>query len=479
MRNVTIVESNVEPNKEHLWFYNGRLKWFGPNGWEEIYSQALSPTTTPKPVAPSTTTSTPRPEYSIRFTNKTNVYITFSNIYYGTENATTSPLIQPEQTCVLKYRDEPASVAEANLVSFNSLKITAIRNGEIVQEYVPYEIHAHDVGHSHYTFSFKGLLDNGVTDVLIQNEVPSTTTTTTTTTTTSTPGPGVMTTPFGVRINSTIADKVNITATTSVAEPVSKSIEPNGTTYFEILPNSGGGIFSLRVQSVNLHDVVDAIAVTILGKMGGDTINQNIIIDNGTCCTIEYSASAALSSIGLDIHLYKYDATSSTTPTQQPGTTTTSSTTTRPPNGSGREIEVYTGHGITYPLSTLMTSKDTLYDGLIDMEDKFYPLDEYNKMYYSTSGKYLAVVHSTEAKDTIVASISSGLGKHTLYPKETAISGNTGHRFFLFDLSESPDLESTYGMSPTYIELSAYTPDTISTIAPFIDGNIPPFADEE
>ena len=57
MRNVTIVESNVEPNKEHLWFYNGKLKWFGPNGWEEIYSQALSPTTTLKPVVPPTTTT--------------------------------------------------------------------------------------------------------------------------------------------------------------------------------------------------------------------------------------------------------------------------------------------------------------------------------------------------------------------------------------------------------------------------------------
>lgn len=55
MRNVTIVESNVEPNKEHLWFYNGKLKWFGPNGWEEIYSQALSPTTT---TTTTTTTST-------------------------------------------------------------------------------------------------------------------------------------------------------------------------------------------------------------------------------------------------------------------------------------------------------------------------------------------------------------------------------------------------------------------------------------
>lgn len=61
MRNVTIVESNVEPNKEHLWFYNGKLKWFGPNGWEEIYSQALSPTTTPKPVVPTTTTTSTAP----------------------------------------------------------------------------------------------------------------------------------------------------------------------------------------------------------------------------------------------------------------------------------------------------------------------------------------------------------------------------------------------------------------------------------
>lgn len=62
MRNVTIVESNVEPNKEHLWFYNGKLKWFGPNGWEEINSQVMSPTTTPKPVViTTTTTSTPVP----------------------------------------------------------------------------------------------------------------------------------------------------------------------------------------------------------------------------------------------------------------------------------------------------------------------------------------------------------------------------------------------------------------------------------
>lgn len=360
MRNVTIVESNVEPNKEHLWFYNGKLKWFGPNGWEEIYSQASSPTTTPKPVVPPTTT-------------------------------------------------------------------------------------------------------------------------TTTTTTTSTPEPTVLTTPFGVRIYNNLADKVDITVTE--AEVANKSIEPNGATTFKILPNSRGGFFSLRVQSVNLHDTVDAIRVAILGKMGDDTINQNIIIDNGNDCTIEYSASAALSTIDLNIQLYKYDATSGTTSTPQPDTTTTtSSTTTRPPNGSGREIQVYAGYGIAHPLSILMTSKDTLDDGLMAMEDKFYPEeDEYNLAYYSTSGKYLAVAYSTEAKVTIVASIDVDRGpeKHTLYPKDTGISGYTGHRFFLFDLSESPGLESTYDGYITYIKLSAYTPDTISTIAPFIDGNIPPFADEK
>ena len=71
MRNVTIVESNVEPNKEHLWFYNGKIKWFGPNGWEDVCTckspspsstTTSSTTTTPKPVvSTTTTTSTPGP----------------------------------------------------------------------------------------------------------------------------------------------------------------------------------------------------------------------------------------------------------------------------------------------------------------------------------------------------------------------------------------------------------------------------------
>lgn len=66
MRNVTIVESNVEPNKEHLWFYNGKIKWFGPNGWEDVCvckspSPSSTTTTAPKPVVTTTTTSSSTP----------------------------------------------------------------------------------------------------------------------------------------------------------------------------------------------------------------------------------------------------------------------------------------------------------------------------------------------------------------------------------------------------------------------------------
>ena len=311
MRNVTIVESNVEPNKEHLWFYNGKLKWFGPNGWEDVcVCKSPSPSST-------TTTTTPEPVTgSIRFTNKTNVYIGFTNIYYGTEKATTSPPIQPEQTCVLKYCNDTASVAEENLISFNSLKITAIRNGEIVQEYVPYKIYVHDVGHSHYEFSFKGLLDNGVTDVYIYDDlypkttstpIPSTTTSTTTTTpTSSTPKPEgpTIATPFGVRIYNNLADKVDITAT--AAEVVNKSIEPNGTTIFQILPVSTGGTFSLHVKSENLHDTVITIKVHENGRLGDYNMEYNNKIVNGGVFTLSYYENAALSSIDMNIELSKY-----------------------------------------------------------------------------------------------------------------------------------------------------------------------------
>lgn len=38
MRNLTIVESNVEPNKEHLWLHNGIIKYYSSNGWVTLGS---------------------------------------------------------------------------------------------------------------------------------------------------------------------------------------------------------------------------------------------------------------------------------------------------------------------------------------------------------------------------------------------------------------------------------------------------------
>lgn len=180
MRNVTIVESNVEPNKEHLWFYNGKLKWFGPNGWEEINPQVLSPTTT-------TTTSTPIPN-SIKFINRTKVSLTLTKFNW-VENAVGPLPILPNQQYIFVHNANDAnnnSSIEIHatsksdiLLPFSFLKITAFNNKG--QEYdVPYE-HTHDAAGEHlYQFSFKELINKGVTEVSIYGSLENSTTTTVT-----------------------------------------------------------------------------------------------------------------------------------------------------------------------------------------------------------------------------------------------------------------------------------------------------------
>lgn len=212
MRNVTIVESNVEPNKEHLWFYNGKLKWFGPNGWEEIYSQASSPTTTPKPVVPpaTTTTTTPEPDpsatttsttststiylkNSIRFTNNTNADIGVAGAM-STNGSTISPPILPNQIHLLgQVKDDFELYAYHNQVQFNSLNIKAFKDGVLVLEEVPYVFNSNT---NSYTISFKNLVDKEVTDVIINGYIPAQPAATTTTTTTSTPFVDGNTPPF-------------------------------------------------------------------------------------------------------------------------------------------------------------------------------------------------------------------------------------------------------------------------------------------
>lgn len=183
MRNVTIVESNVEPNKEHLWFYNGKLKWFGPNGWEDVcVCKSPSPssttttttTTTPKPVvSTTTTTSTPLPN-TINFINRTNVPLILLRTNWGDDAL--SSTIQPNQQYILVHNANDANSdshieihAESysdSLLPFSSLKITAFNNEG--QEYdVPYEHYQDAMRTNLYRFSFKELINKGVTEVSI------------------------------------------------------------------------------------------------------------------------------------------------------------------------------------------------------------------------------------------------------------------------------------------------------------------------
>ena len=192
MRNVTIVESNVEPNKEHLWFYNGKLKWFGPNGWEDVCTcKSLSPS--------STTTTTPKPgpilPNSIKLTNRTKVSLILTRVNW-VDNGTSSPPIQPNQQHILVHNANDANndsyieiyvTPESDaLLPFSSLKITAFNNEG--QEYdVPYEHYQDATGTHFYKFSFKELINKGVTEVSIYGSLENSTTTTTSTTSTTSP----------------------------------------------------------------------------------------------------------------------------------------------------------------------------------------------------------------------------------------------------------------------------------------------------
>ena len=352
MRNVTIVESNVEPNKEHLWFYNGKLKWFGPNGWEEIYSQALSPTTTPKPVVPTTTTtSTPTPN-SIKFTNNTDASLILYR-YNDVDGALDSPPIQPGQHYILVHNNNDAetdsyielrTASESDiLLPFSSLKITAF-NDEGQEFDVPYEHNQDAMGQHLYRVSFKELIEKGATIVSINGSISTpTTTTSSTTTSSSTPAP--------------ITEQEILVSNAFIGED--------------------GPTFGITMD---------------------DNINFNNVVPSR--------------------------------------------------------------------LQSLEPYREGIY------------------VNYTPSSRYLAVVSpkTNGFKDTIVATIlvpvdgSFEYESHTLYPINSM--DNESSKYFLFDLSKSPYV-GTAAYSNPCVKLYNYSSHTISSVPPFIDGNIPPFADEK
>jgi hypothetical protein len=103
---------------------------------------------------------------------------------------------------------------------------------------------------------------------------------------------------------------------------------------------------------------------------------------------------------------------------------------------------------------------------------------------YTPSSRYLAVVSpkTNGFKDTIVATIlvaaePAGIYEsHTLYPINSM--DNESSKYFLFDLSKSSYVGTAAHSNPT-VKLHNYNSHTISSVPPFIDGSIPPFADEE
>lgn len=352
MRNVTIVESNVEPNKEHLWFYNGKLKWFGPNGWEEIYSQALSPTTTPKPVVPPATT---------------------------------------------------------------------------------------------------------------------------TTTTSTAPGPGVVATPIGVRVYNHMDAAIDTIV--FGANSVNRHIPANEDVYIEkVYPSTSGGNITLYIKvrgsgsispGIQVNRFVD---VNIMGEISGTSIEQFKSIVNEGTIDIPYTGSDALHSINLVVSISDGD------------TTTTSS----PAPITEQEIlvsNVFIGeNGPTFGI----TMDDNInFDNVVPSRlHSIRPHASGIYVTYTPSSRYLAVVSpkTNGFKDTIVATIvvpvdsSFKYESHTLYPINSM--DNESSKYFLFDLSKSSYV-GTAAYSNPYVELHNYNSHSISSIPPFIDGNIPPFADEK
>nr|DAJ95124.1 MAG TPA: hypothetical protein [Crassvirales sp.] len=124
MRNVTIVESNVEPNKEHLWFYNGKLKWFGPNGWEDIcVCKSPSPSSTTTTTPPPTTTTAPS---TFKLINNTGDTLDVSGVGYvnGIISTTIPPVPNGGSVLLIK------AIEHINLQSHSNFTLRIIVDGE-------------------------------------------------------------------------------------------------------------------------------------------------------------------------------------------------------------------------------------------------------------------------------------------------------------------------------------------------------------
>lgn len=603
MRNVTIVESNVEPNKEHLWFYNGKLKWFGPNGWEEIYSQALSPTTTPKPVVPpttttsttpgpgvattpigmrvynymdvtidtivfgansvnryipangdvyieevypstsggnitlyikargsgstssgaqvnrfldvnimgeisgtsvqqfksilnegtidipytgsdalhsislvvsisdgdTTTTSSPIPGTDVRFTNNTNTDIQIYGVLYNGDTA--SPPMQPGQTYILRYISDGVAVYNSPYYTpFDSLKITAFRGK--VQEEVPYIIDTDTICNG-VMYKFPEELSWGeITEISIEGSIQGTGTTS------STP------TPNSIKFTNMTDVSLTLTRVNSVDEGLQVSIQPNQ--QYTLVHNA---------NDANTNSYIEIFATLAPNSIEALPPFSFLKITAFNYEGLEYDVPYEHGQDAMGVHLYKFsfkeliekgftlvsiNGNISTTTT----TTTTTTSSSTPTPITEQEIPVSNIIGGDGPIFGITMDDNTNFNNVVP--SRLETLRNCQEIYvtYTPSSRYLAVVSpkTNGFKDTIVATIlvpvdgGPGYEGHTLYPINSM--DNESNKYFLFDLSKSPYV-GTAAYSNPRVELRNYNSHSISSIPPFIDGNIPPFADEK
>lgn len=462
MRNVTIVESNVEPNKEHLWLYNGKLKWFGPNGWEDICvckspSPSSTTTTTPKPVVPPATTTTttstaPGPGVAttpigMRVYNYMDA--TIDIIVFGANSVNRHIPTNGDAYIEEVY----PSTSGGNITLYIKVRGSGSISPDIqVNRLIDVNIMGEISGTS--IEQFKSILNEGTIDIpytgsdaLHSISLVVSISDGDTTTTTSSPIPG-----SDVRFTNNTNTDIQIYGVLYNGDTASPPMQP-GQTY--ILRYISDGV---AVYNSPYYRPFDSLKITAF--KGKKQENVPYITDTDTIVNgVMYKFPEGLS---------WEEITEISIEGSIQGTGTTSSTPSPEKIGLSNEVYPNTSLGVAITANNL--------NGVSPSELQTVNPASYTSINPPTlTRKYLAVFrpkNSNYSKEAIVAEIllvgATDRGQYSLYPIETVEDASS--KSFLFDLSKKP-VDVPY---INQINLHSYNSITISSIPPFVDGNTPP-----
>lgn len=416
----------------------------------------------------TTTTSSPIPGSDVRFTNNTNTDIQIYGVLYNGDTA--SPPMQPGQTYILRYISDGVAVYNSpDYRPFDSLKITAFRGKK--QEDVPYITDTDTIVNGvMYKFP-EGLSWEEITEISIEGSIQGTGTTS------STP------TPNSIKFTNMTDVSLTLTRVNGVDEGLASSpIQPNQ-------------------QYILVHNANDAntdsyieICATSDASLPFSFLEITAFKDGGQGYNVPYEHYQD----AMEWHYYKFSFKeliekgftlvsingNMSTPTTTTSSTTTSSSTPAPIT----EQQILVSNvfiGEDGPTFGITMDNNINFDNVVPSRlHSLSPNASGIYVTYTPSSRYLAVVSpkTNGFKDTIVATIlvpvdgSFEYESHTLYPINSM--DNESSKYFLFDLSKSPYV-GTAAYSNPCVKLHNYNSHSISSIPPFIDGNIPPFADEE